>query len=86
MRIVVTEKDIKLGRRCSTHSCPVALAISRHFRDVATVGVFGWDAVVSDRGTCRGRLPAKVGRWINRFDRKQRVAPIIFTWNPMGEV
>jgi len=72
--IHVTQEDIDRGRPCDATHCPVARALTRTFRQFATVGDY-W-ALPDGRG---GPLPPEARRFVRRFDHQVPVGPFQFT-------
>ena len=77
MKIHVTSKDIKNGEQCNDCRCPIALALTRAgFVDVSVLPtLFNYRA---QDGTQTGftkpgrKLPIKVQKFIERFDKNGR--------------
>lgn len=78
--IAVTASDIRYGRRESSISCPVALAIKREL-DPSDINVDDTDLSLTI-GELSGRadLPAKVCKFIAAFDKigRKAVRPMTF--------
>jgi len=73
MIIKVTASDIELGRRCSSHRCPVALALGRISK--CLVSVYTQDCWF--KGQVR-ELPTSVRQFITAFDSGLDVPPFEF--------
>ncbi|HWI58635.1 MAG TPA: hypothetical protein VNZ22_15525 [Bacillota bacterium] len=78
MKIVVTQEDIKHGRRCDPDCCPVARALLR--AGLAHLGVVGTTVLITDANqqTTALPLPGAVKEWILDFDGNQPVQPFSF--------
>lgn len=70
VRVQVTEKDIKFGRRCDLGGCPVALALRRVVRPSAEVQVDAEEVIVLMHGDRVGRasVPPGVAAFIRAVD------------------
>lgn len=89
--IQVTADDISKGERKNCSSCPIALAACRVFEVPVRIDCFEYFAqnavmVTSEEITCFGRtgmdcypLPQEASDFVNRFDKKENVAPFTFT-------
>jgi len=76
MRIIVTEKDIKEGKRYTTESCPIANSLRRQFKSNAIVSKYsfciesnGWQSIDTTR---------EMAEFINDFDKGKKVKPTVF--------
>jgi hypothetical protein len=70
MRVKVMQKHIREGRKQSTSTCAVALAIKERFK--------ANDVMVANMATIDGinyELPEKVHKFIDRFDEGKSVKP-----------
>jgi len=74
--INVTQRDIKQGERASCNKCPVALALSRHFRGI-DVGVYSC-SVFHEYKWLWVRFPPKASKFILDFDANKHVEPFNF--------
>ena len=72
--VKVTAPLIRRGQPKDTQSCPVALAVRRAIKKPE---VMVDDEVTWDEGFVA--LPARIRRWIQRFDLGKPVKPIEFT-------
>ena len=83
MKINVTDRDIRLGKRNSNGCCPVARAICKAKRISFTENNL-WNVVsvghtqVDVRNEHSVMLPDKVRTWINKFDSGEKVRPFSF--------
>jgi len=78
LKIRVTAKDIRTGKREQSDTCPVALAVARATGMTPQVyadHVLVW---VKD-GFYNVTLPGKVQRFIDSFDNQFQVEPFAFT-------
>lgn len=86
-RIKVTREDISEGIPRDPRRCPIANVLQRKFNDQyhsegavrVSSGLF-YIALYFRGGTCwRSKHPRGVTAWIEKFDARRPVAPIIFT-------
>ena len=76
MKIFVTSDDIKKGASNDAAFCPVAIALSKIFREVRVE-----EYVISFAENDRRReikIPRSVERFIGRFDNDKKVSPFVF--------
>ena len=72
LKIQVTGKDIKNGKRGDCNKCPIALAVGRK--------TGGWASVSDDILTLRGvySVPEEVNYFTEDFDHGKKVKPFSF--------
>ncbi len=76
VEVEVTQADIDAGIPCRTHSCPVALALSRA---LGVMVAAGYRTATVMLGTYREiRLPEHMVPWIVEYDRGGAVEPVAF--------
>ena len=86
MKIEVTEKDIKKGKKVDSVECPVSRAIRRRLGYAYEVGTYAFDhkqfrVCLKRKGKSRVdlcSLPPKVSHFISSYDKGQEVSPIYF--------
>lgn len=71
--IEVKRRDILLGKRCSSSSCPIAKAIKRTLKQPIHVGHF-----VVHTGESEIELPREARDFISWFDNGLKVKPFSF--------
>lgn len=75
--IKVTRQDIYSGRRGSSSSCPIALALDRSFNQNGVISVDGNFAQVN---LVSSKLPRSASRFVTQFDDGKKVKPFNFFW------
>jgi hypothetical protein len=66
-RISVTQDDINKAERCGAKNCPIALAMSREFEGLASVGLYDYGVTIGERYV-RGPLPDEAKAFVLTFD------------------
>lgn len=78
MKVIVTERHIKAGKRGDCWNCPIALAIC----DVTGLGMDAYRVMVlparATVGGTRYELPAAAKTFVADFDDKEPVSPFVF--------
>ena len=81
MRVHVTAEDIRDGKRRDEYECPVALACRRDMGawSVAVMAhqMIVWQGTALDNSK-RVETPGEVYEFIDKYDRRRKVAPFAF--------
>ena len=83
MRVVVTKEHIRNGLRCSTKSCPIALAVQEVTEDEVSVDWYSIHVTFPDGSIDRYILPHDIRVRLSLFDEKGEMEPFEFTVYPI---
>ena len=78
MKITVTKRDIRLGRKHNCEGCPIARSIRRATGD-RTIQVGCDNIFLANEKYVSIPLPLKVKKFIEAFDEGEAVKPFSFT-------
>ena len=81
MKLEVTKKDLKEGKRDSPTECPVSLALRRWTRPGVKVRVYQHRTDYKGKTTLTSLFnPPEVKEWLQRWDAGKKCLPQEFEW------
>lgn len=79
LTIKVGQRHIDKGRKCISHSCPIALAIAEHLKDATYVSVSDETIFINYHGhEATYQTPIIAANFIKDFDASEKVEPFEF--------